>query len=95
MPNYAAPQVIKIEILDGLKIKLFLANKIKIIDLNDGDVASFPKLNDANYFKKAKLQGGSIIWPDGFQLDLDELVYEFPEVKNSFSTKIAGHYKKI
>jgi hypothetical protein len=50
-------------------------------------------VKDLNYFKKAKQDGGAIGWPDGLHLDLDELVYDWPDV--SLSTKIAGHYKDL
>jgi len=92
MSDLTAPKVTKIEILDDLKIKIHWDGNFKIVDLNDSDLPSrFPKLKDRNYFQSAKLTGGAISWPEGLHLDLDELVYDWPDVKN-YAEKIAGHY---
>ena len=85
-----APKVTKIEVKQKMLLHIKGAGIDKVVDIADSDLpARFPKLKDPEYFKKAKLAGGSVMWPDGFQIDLYELVYDWPE---TFSNKIAGHY---
>jgi hypothetical protein len=94
MPNCIAPKVTDIKTMDDLKIQITWEGKVKVVDIADSDLPSrFPRLNDAGYFKSAKLDGGSISWPDGLHLDLDELVHDWPDVSTQFSNKIAGHYE--
>ena len=96
MPNYAAPKVVKLEFLDDMKIKLFFNGKTKIVDIGDSELPErFPKLKQKEFFQSAVIEGGSVAWGD-LHVDLDELIYECPEVlekelpaTGSFCEKIA------
>lgn len=101
MPNCELVKVTKIEVLEGLRIALHFSGKTKVVDIADSDLPKrFPKLKDRAYFESAKLDGGSVSWPDGLQIDLDEMVHDWPDahaeplpVASSYE-KIEHHYKK-
>lgn len=79
MPNYPAPKVTKIEFLDGMKIKFYFDGKTKVIDVADSDLPErFPRLKQDVFFKQAVINGGALAWGN-LQVDLDEIIYEFPE----------------
>lgn len=95
MPNYAAPKVTKIEFLDGLKIKLFFDGKTKVVDIGDSDLPErFPKLKQKDFFTKAVVDGGSIRWGD-LHVDLDELIYDCPEVAEKELPATGSFGKKV
>lgn len=102
MSNYSAPNVTKIEFLDGMKIKLFFEGQTKVVDIANSDIPDrFPDLKQVSFFHKAKLDGGSIAWPNGLHLDLDELVYECPNAEETlpatgtFREKVIAALEKV
>jgi hypothetical protein len=103
MPNYTAPVVTKIEFLDGMKIKIFFDGKTKVVDIGDSDLPDrFPKLKQKDFFQKALTDVGALAWPDGLHVDLDELVYDFPDVgekelpaTGSFTKRLEAALTKI
>jgi len=95
MPNYQAPKVTKIEILDGMKLKFFYDGKTKIVDISDSDLPErFPKLKQKDFFQKAVIDGGSIAWDD-LHIDLDELIYECPDVTDKNLPATGNFSKKV
>lgn len=96
MPNYAAPKVTKIEFLDGMKIKFFYDGKTKIVDIGgDSDLPErFPKLKQKEFFQKAVIDGGSIRWDD-LHVDLDEIIYDFPEVTEKELPATGSYCEKV
>ena len=69
------PRIKKIEILENFKIKInYETNENKIYDfrkiLNNN---FYKKLNNPEYFKKAKSAKTTIEWPDGEDIDPNEL----------------------
>jgi len=94
--SLTAPNVTKIEFIDGMKIKIFYDGKSKVVDIGDSDLPDrFPSLKQMNFFQKAKLDGGSIAWPDGLHIDLDELVYDFPDTEINHTLPATGNYKTL
>jgi len=95
MPNYAAPKVTKIEFLDDMKIKLFFEGKTKVVDIGDSDLPErFPKLKQKAFFQKAVIDGGSLAWDD-LHVDLDELIYECPEVTEKELPATGSYCEKV
>lgn len=91
-----APKVTKIEALENMKIRIEWDGKSKVVDISDSDLPDrFPKLKDMGYFKQAHLHGGSISWKDGLHLDLDELVYDWPDVGEVDKLKSTGLLKVL
>ena len=72
--------VTKIQVLDGMKIKLIFSGGKKTVDVaSSGLPERFPKLNNDLYFKQVKISGSSLAWPDGLQLDLEELLEDWED----------------
>ena len=75
------PKVTKIEVKQEMHLHIEGECVNKTVDIGDRNLPGFyPDLKDPEYFKKAKLSGGSVEWPKGPQLDLYELVYDWPDV---------------
>lgn len=60
------PDVTDFEILPGHKIRVALSNGKKgVFDVKPYlDKGVFKELHDDNYFRRAKLEGGTIVWPN-------------------------------
>ena len=76
--------ITKIELLDGMKLRLHHDGGTKIIDIETSSLPErFPNLKDPEFFKKVNLENGIVNWSDDLQLDADELIYEWPSAKIS------------
>lgn len=85
MPNYAAPNVTRIQFLSGYKIKFFFGGQTKVVDFATSDLLErFPRLQQKDFFHKATLDGGSLAWPNDLHVDLDEIIYECPSAEEDF-----------
>ena len=69
------PRIESIEILSDFKIKIFYVNgEMKIYDINKLFKYDFyKKLRQVEYFKLAKSVGTTIEWPEGEDVDPNEL----------------------
>ena len=71
------PTAIKITALDDYKLNILFDNQEqKILDVKPfikGDW--YGELNDINYFKKADVDGFTIVWPNGQDLCPDEIYF--------------------
>lgn len=95
MPNYSTPKVTKLEFLGGMKLKLFYDGKTKVVDIGDTDLPNrFPKLKQKEFFQKAVIDGGAVAWDD-LHVDIDELIYDCPDVSEQKLPATGSFSKKI
>lgn len=69
------PRVSKVIPLDDYKLSLLFTNNEKGIYDCSGllDFGVFQKLKDKNYFKRVKVLGGTVVWPDEHDICPDTL----------------------
>ncbi|MGK5594083.1 MAG: DUF2442 domain-containing protein [Parachlamydiaceae bacterium] len=74
----------KVEYLDGYRIKLtFNDKKKKVIDFEERLKRAkgvFLPLKEVNFFKKAKCDGTTIVWPNGVDICPDVLYEQGKDV---------------
>lgn len=69
------PRIKEVEVLENFILKItYVTNDKKIYDFKKNLTFNFyKKLNNPEYFKKAKSVGTTIKWPDGEDIDPNEL----------------------
>ena len=76
------PDVIDFEILDDYKIKITLSNgKTGIFDVTPYlEKGIFTELKDYNYFKRARIEFGTIVWPNEQDFSPETIEIKMKEV---------------
>jgi len=79
LEDYMQPEVFKVKVLDGYRLRLTFTNgKIGEVDLRDSIVGRGgvkKPLEDLDYFAQVRVdhEAGTIVWPNGVDLDPDVL----------------------
>ena len=78
------PRIKKVEVLDDFVLKItYINNMEKLYDFKKNLTFHFyQKLNNPEYFKKAKSAETTIEWPDGEDIDPNELYENSIFLKN-------------
>lgn len=81
------PDVIDFEILADYKIKVTLSNgKIGIFDVTPYlDKGIFVELKDYNYFKRARIEFGTIVWPNEQDFSPETIEIKMEDIEYSKS----------
>lgn len=76
------PEVIDFEILDNYRIRITLSTgKTGVFDVTPYlDKGVFSELKDYNYFKRARIQFGTIVWPNEQDFSPETLEIKMKEV---------------
>ena len=76
------PDVIDFEILDDYKITITLSNgKTGIFDVTPYlEKGIFTELKDYNYFKRARIEFGTIVWPNEQDFSPETIEIKMKEV---------------
>ncbi len=79
------PDVIAFEILTDYKIKVTLSNgKTGIFDVTPYlDRGIFTELKDYDYFKKARLEFGTIVWPNEQDFSPETIEMKMEEIERN------------
>ena len=69
------PRIKDVKILEDYKLEItYVTDEIKIYDMKKNlNIDFYKKLNNKEYFKKAKSVETTIEWPDGEDIDPNEL----------------------
>lgn len=69
------PRIKDVKILEDYKLEItYVTDEIKIYDMTKNlNIDFYKKLNNKEYFKKAKSVETTIEWPDGEDIDPNEL----------------------
>lgn len=76
-PSQALPRIISVEPLDGFRLRLAFTDRlVREVDLADdlwGQMAE--PLQDPDYFRRVSVDTelGTVVWPNGYDLDPDVL----------------------
>lgn len=81
------PDVIDFEILADYKIKVTLSNgKTGIFDVTPYlDKGIFTELKDYNYFKRARIEFGTIVWPNEQDFSPETIEIKMEDIEHSKS----------
>ena len=74
-------QVVTVEPLKALSLRLAFDDGVtKVVDLapilGHGGPMVDPLLHDRTFFEAVRIENGTVVWPNGFDLDPDVLYYE-------------------
>lgn len=81
------PDVIDFEILADYKVKVTLSNgKTGIFDVTPYlDKGIFTELKDYNYFKRARIEFGTIVWPNEQDFSPETIEIKMEDIEHSKS----------
>lgn len=76
--KYITPDIIEIKLLEDYKIYIkFKTKEEKIYNMKDNlKIKIYSKLNNLDYYKKARIFGDTITWPDGEDIAPEKLYYD-------------------
>lgn len=78
------PRIKKVEVLENFVLKITYINNVeKLYDFKKNlNFDFYKKLNNPEYFKKAKSAETTVEWPDGEDIDPNELYENSVFIKN-------------
>lgn len=82
--KYITPDIIEVKAIDNYKIYLkFDTKEEKIFDMEKlvNEIKFYKKLKNIDYFKKVKVRGETVEWPEGEDVSPESLYYESKAIK--------------
>ena len=75
--KYITPDIIEMQLLEDYKIYIkFKTHEERIYNMKDNlKLKIYSKLKNLDYYKKAKIFGDTITWPDGEDIAPEQLYY--------------------